>query len=116
MTEILHWAMRQGPNRTSPLRTCVDPTLHDPRRSAPETNVVESIHCPFHHARYLVGIITKNPNRPTVEAELSTMIDSMLHEPFYRSGALTVPELGCHLGWVCQRDSMRTAVRRRRNR
>ena len=53
----------------------------------------------------IVGIITKNSDTSAVAVELSTMLDSMCHEPFYTHGVLNVPDLGCHIGWVAHRAS-----------
>ena len=53
----------------------------------------------------IAGIITKNTDTSAVAVELSTMLDSMCHEPFYTHGGLNVPDLGCHIAWVAHRES-----------
>ena len=53
----------------------------------------------------IAGIITKNPNTHHAEAQLSTMLDRMLHESFYSFGTFSAPEVGCYVGWVSHADS-----------
>jgi asparagine synthase (glutamine-hydrolysing) len=52
----------------------------------------------------VVGIISKKP-RGESERELDLMIDSILHEPFYRTGKYVDGELGVFVGWACHQDS-----------
>ena len=53
----------------------------------------------------IVAIFTRNPNAHHVGAQLSTMLDSMLHESFYTCGTFSAPELGCYVGWASHEGS-----------
>src|SRR5688572_2825056 len=48
----------------------------------------------------ILGFITRNPDTEDNEAQLSAMLHSMVHEPFYVRGTYTLPEFGVYLGWV----------------
>ena len=52
----------------------------------------------------ITGIISKL-SKGKNEKKLQLMIDSMLHESFYNSGAYTDDKLGVYAGWVCHQDS-----------
>jgi hypothetical protein len=54
----------------------------------------------------LLGLITDRPGE-RVREELSLMIGSVLHEPFYKYRTCSIPEMGCHLAWVSHDDSFR---------
>jgi asparagine synthase (glutamine-hydrolysing) len=47
----------------------------------------------------IVGIISRRPAQEC-EAHVKTMIASMHHEVFYKSGACSVPQLGIYGGWI----------------
>ncbi len=49
----------------------------------------------------LVGIITRQP-RAWAEETLGTMLRTLQHEPFYRSGVWQDPSLGVYVGWVAR--------------
>lgn len=49
----------------------------------------------------LVGIITRQP-RAWAEETLGTMLRTLRHEPFYRSGVWQDPSLGVYVGWVAR--------------
>jgi asparagine synthase (glutamine-hydrolysing) len=53
----------------------------------------------------IAGFVTSNPDQRTATAMLSRMIESMLQYQGLRCGSLTLPELGCYLGWVEHKDS-----------
>src|SRR5215472_18541798 len=48
----------------------------------------------------IVGIISHGP-RGKHERDLKLMIDSMMHEPFYRHGSYVNEELELYAGWTC---------------
>jgi asparagine synthase (glutamine-hydrolysing) len=52
----------------------------------------------------IVGIIAKGP-RGRHEGDLTLMINSMMHESFYRSGSYINESLGVYAGWICHKDS-----------
>jgi asparagine synthase (glutamine-hydrolysing) len=52
----------------------------------------------------IVGVISQRPPHEC-ESLVRLMISSMLHEPFYESGAYGAPKLGIYGGWVAQRNS-----------
>lgn len=52
----------------------------------------------------IVGIIGQGP-RGKHESDLTLMIDSMMHEPFYRNGSYVNDALGVYAGWTCHPDS-----------
>lgn len=52
----------------------------------------------------IAGIISKKP-REINKKDLSVMIDCMIHEPFYTSGAYADDQLGLYVGWVCHKGS-----------
>jgi len=52
----------------------------------------------------IAGIIT-DIAAEDAQAQLSSMIGCMLHEPFYSHGTYSIPELGCYLGWVVHKES-----------
>ena len=47
----------------------------------------------------IVGLITKVP-RKCAEAQLLRMVESMRHEPYYKTGTWIDESLGVYLGWV----------------
>ena len=49
----------------------------------------------------IVGLITKRP-RAQAEAELRLMVDTLLHESFYRSGTWVNEDAGVYVGWVAR--------------
>jgi asparagine synthase (glutamine-hydrolysing) len=53
----------------------------------------------------ILGFFTTDPRRREADERLSTMLDSMLHEPFYSHGVHRVPEMGLHVGWVAHKGS-----------
>lgn len=52
----------------------------------------------------IVGLITRLP-RQLAEAELTKMIATMIHEPFYTSGTWVDESLGVYVGWVARSGS-----------
>lgn len=52
----------------------------------------------------ICGIITKKRGEGN-QSHLQFMLDSMLHEPFYRSGSYSNDGLGIYAGWVCHEGS-----------
>ena len=52
----------------------------------------------------IVGLISRLPRRQA-EAQLATMVASMMHEPFYRSGTWIDERLGIYVGWVARSGS-----------
>lgn len=52
----------------------------------------------------IVGIIGKGP-RGSHEGDLKQMIDSMMHESFYRKGSYVNEQLEIYIGWVCHPGS-----------
>ena len=52
----------------------------------------------------IVGIIGNGP-RGKYEGDLKLMIESMMHEPFYRHGSYVNDVLGVYAGWTCHPDS-----------
>ena len=52
----------------------------------------------------IVGLITKQP-RKWAEPQLTRMVQSMQHEPFYVSGTWIDETLGVYIGWVARENS-----------
>jgi len=52
----------------------------------------------------ILGILSSIPEQEA-KAQLATMLQCMLHEPFYTHGTYLLPEHGCYLGWVNHADS-----------
>ncbi|MGO9138319.1 MAG: hypothetical protein ACLQBC_11700 [Syntrophales bacterium] len=52
----------------------------------------------------IVGIISKR-ERDINERDLDAMMDCMMHEPFYNSGAYINDQLGIYVGWICHHNS-----------
>ncbi len=52
----------------------------------------------------IVGLITKGP-RIEAERELSRMVDSIRHEPFYITGTVVDEALGVYVGWSARKGS-----------
>src|SRR5689334_23333943 len=52
----------------------------------------------------IVGIIAKGPGGKH-QGDTKLMIESMLHEPFYRSGFYANEALGVYAGWACHQNS-----------
>jgi asparagine synthase (glutamine-hydrolysing) len=52
----------------------------------------------------IVGIIARG-SRGKHEGDLKLMIDSMMHEPFYRTGSYVNEKLGVYAGWTFHSDS-----------
>jgi asparagine synthase (glutamine-hydrolysing) len=52
----------------------------------------------------IVGIITKLPPEQA-ESQLLKMVESLRHEPFYRTGTWTDASQGVYLGWVAREGS-----------
>src|SRR5438445_4016968 len=52
----------------------------------------------------IVGVISKD-HRDDRDVSLETMIDCMMHEPFYRSGSYINGGLGCRIGWICEQGT-----------
>src|ERR1043165_9241295 len=52
----------------------------------------------------IVAIIA-NGLSANYRSDLKLMIDSMMHEPFYRNGLYIDASLGVYAGWVCHPDS-----------
>src|SRR5438477_1711816 len=52
----------------------------------------------------IAGIISKRPNEESQHL-LRSMITSMEHERFYRSGSYFAPEMGIYAGWVAHENS-----------
>src|SRR5437870_1482224 len=50
------------------------------------------------------GVISRRSSREC-EGKLHSMLAMMQHEPFYRSGLFSVPELGVYAGWVAHENS-----------
>jgi asparagine synthase (glutamine-hydrolysing) len=50
------------------------------------------------------GIITKTQHQNT-ERRIGTMVNCMMHEPFYSSGIYSNDKEGIYAGWVCHKDS-----------
>src|SRR4030066_1043727 len=49
----------------------------------------------------IIGKTTKEKN----ERDLQLMVDSMLHESFYKSGIYSNEQAGVYAGWVCHEGS-----------
>jgi asparagine synthase (glutamine-hydrolysing) len=52
----------------------------------------------------MVGIITNRP-RASAESELQKMVQTLLHESFYKSGIWIDAEQGIYVGWVARQGS-----------
>lgn len=52
----------------------------------------------------ITGIISKTSPLKN-QQDLSSMINTMLHEPFYSHGTYNNENLGTYAGWVCHKDS-----------
>ena len=52
----------------------------------------------------ILGLITNIPEQEA-KAQLATMLQCMLHEPFYTHGTYLLPEYRCYLGWVSHKGS-----------
>jgi asparagine synthase (glutamine-hydrolysing) len=52
----------------------------------------------------IVGLITKRP-RQWAEHQLTRMVETLLHEPFYRTGTWIDESLGVYVGWVARENS-----------
>lgn len=52
----------------------------------------------------IVGVITKMP-RERAESELLAMLDSLCHEPFYRTGVWSDERIGIYVGWSVRQGS-----------
>lgn len=53
----------------------------------------------------LVGVISRKPAGP-IRAELETMLNSMQHEGFYRSGSWCDESVGVYVGWLARGDEI----------
>ena len=47
----------------------------------------------------IVGLISRQP-RQWAEAQLLRMVESMRHEPFYKTGTWIDEALGVYVGWI----------------
>ena len=52
----------------------------------------------------IIGIIS-NKSKEKNENDLQRMIESMMHESFYKSGIYTNDQLGAYAGWICHEGS-----------
>src|SRR5271168_522080 len=52
----------------------------------------------------IVGLITKMP-RQWAEQQLTRMVETLRHEPFYVTGTWIDEPLGVYVGWVARKDS-----------
>lgn len=57
----------------------------------------------------LVGLISKMPNE-RAEAQLSRMLETLRHEPFYTTGTHSDPVAGIYVGWSARKGSFADAM------
>ena len=57
----------------------------------------------------IVGLITEMP-REWAEPQLRRMVESLCHEPSYRTGTWVEESLGLYVGWAIQKDTFADGI------